>query len=146
MSGQVDISKAHYYLDLMNRAILLLRDHGIKVTPQRIAVVQAALMENRHPTADDIYEKVKDEIPMISKATVYNILNMLVDKGLLKPQILKSGTIVFDPLKEPHHHLIDIDTEEIHNIPWDAIHVTGWNSLHEFQILEYQVIMKGRRK
>ena len=83
---------------------------------------------------------------MISRATVYNTLNLLVEKGLLQAQILKEGTVVFDSNIKQHHHFIDDDTGVIYDIPWNALKVTGEKSLKGFQVREYQVILRGKRK
>jgi Fe2+ or Zn2+ uptake regulation protein len=126
--------------------INLLRECGIKPTPQRIAVVENVVKSKKHPTADDVLESARRTCPTVSRATVYNTLNLLVEKGLLRTQILKEGTVVFDPMTEQHHHFIDDDTGEIHDIPWDALSVSGREKLKGFEVREYQVIIRGRRK
>ena len=99
-----------------------------------------------HPTADEVWAKVRRSCPTISRATVYNTLNLLVEKGLLRTQILRGGTMVFDPLLEPHHHFVDDRTGRIYDIPWEAVKVTGDESLEGFDVREYQVVMKGRKR
>jgi Fe2+ or Zn2+ uptake regulation protein len=107
----------------MNDAIALLRRCDIQPTPQRLAVVNAVLKNGAHPSADDLLESVKKECPTISRATVYNTLNLLAKKGLLKTQVLREGTIVFDPNVSKHHHFIDEDSGRIYDIPWDSLQV-----------------------
>ncbi|MEK7775139.1 MAG: transcriptional repressor [Candidatus Zixiibacteriota bacterium] len=80
----------------MERAVSLLRQCGIQPTPQRMAVVECVLKRKTHASADEVLEHVRKQCPTISRATVYNTLNLLVDKGLLKGQILREGTVVFD--------------------------------------------------
>ena len=99
-----------------------------------------------HPTADEAWAKVKRTSPKISRATVYNTLNLLVEKGLLRTQILKGGTVVFDPLLEPHHHFVDDRTGRVYDVPWGAVEVTGNDLLEGFDVREYQVVMRGRKK
>jgi len=130
----------------MRDRIALLREHGIQVTPQRIAVAEVVLGADTHPTADQVWAKVRRRYPTVSRATVYNTLHLLVRKGLLKAQILKEGTVVFDPHLDPHHHLIDEETGRIHDIPWEAVRVTGHRSLRGFDVREHQVVMRGRRR
>ena len=48
-----------------------------------------------------------------------------MDKGLIKTQVLKEGTVVFDPRVEAHHHFIDLDTGQIYDVPWKALKVSG---------------------
>jgi|GEM_PF-2577255 len=76
----------------------------------------------------------------------HNTLNLLVEKGLLGMQTLRGGAVVFDPNVERHHHFVDSDTGEIFDIPWDHVRVQGQENLKDYEILEYQVIMRGRRK
>lgn len=130
----------------MFEAITVLRQCGIQPTPQRMAVVDAVLKTRAHPSADEVFESARRKCPTVSRATVYNTLNLLVEKGLLKTQILKGGTVVFDPNMSSHHHFIDEDTGIIYDIPWEALSVSGKEKLGEFEVHEYQVIMRGRRK
>ena len=130
----------------MTDASAILQSAGIQATPQRVAVAQFVFGTTSHPTANEAWAKVKRTNPTISRATVYNTLNLLVEKGLLRTQILKGGTVVFDPLLEPHHHFVDDRTGRVYDIPWDAVEVTGNDLLEGFDVREYQVVMRGRRK
>ena len=84
--------------------------------------------------------------PTVSRATVYNTLNLLVEKGLLAMQTIKEGSVVFDPNIEKHHHFVDNETGDVYDIPWDQLEVKGKEKLKDFEIVEFQVIMRGRRK
>ncbi len=130
----------------MNDAISILRDCGIQPTPQRIAVVECVLESTGHHTADDLLVYARDRCPTVSRATVYNTLNLLVKRGLMRKQLLKEGTVVFDANVERHHHLIDDETGDIYDIPWDRLEVKGADKLNEFDVTEFQVIMRGRKK
>jgi len=84
----------------------LLRQHGIQVTPQRLAVMRA-VSSNPHITADAVAEIVRTEIGAISRQSVYNVLGVLVDKGLLRRiQHIGSPTLFEDRVGDNHHHLI----------------------------------------
>ena len=61
-------------------------------------------------------------------------------------QTIKEGAVVFDPNIAKHHHFIDNETGDIYDIPWDQLEVKGKNKLRDFEIVEFQVIMRGRRK
>jgi Fe2+ or Zn2+ uptake regulation protein len=126
--------------------IQLLRQHGIQATPQRIAVADFILAAKTHPSADKVWEQVRRRCPTLSRATVYNTLNLFVDKGLIKTQVLKEGTAVFDPRVEAHHHFIDVDTGQIYDVPWQALKVSGEKALRDFDVREYQVILRGRKR
>ena len=94
----------------MGTLIDRLRHSGIQPTPQRIAVAEFVLSTAAHPTADGVWMHVRTRCPTLSRATVYNTLNLFAEKGLLKPQPLREGAVVFDPHVQPHHHFIDEDT------------------------------------
>jgi Fe2+ or Zn2+ uptake regulation protein len=130
----------------MRAALALLREHGIQATPQRIAVVRHVLRTHAHPSADEVWANVRRSCPTVSRATVYNTLNLLVGKGLLRSQVLREGTLVFDSCVAHHHHFVDEETCRIYDIPWDAVTVTGHRSLRGFDVREYEVVMRGRKR
>jgi len=130
----------------MPNAISTLRAQGIQPTPQRIAVAEYVLHTETHPSADEVWEEVQRTCPTISRGTVYNTLNLFVEKGLLQPQLLREGTVVFDPHVEAHHHFFDEETGHIYDVPWKAVKVSGADGLEGFEVREYQVVMKGGAK
>ena len=130
----------------MRGLMKILRDHGVQPTPQRIAVAEFVLNTDAHPSADEVWNRVRSRCPTLSRATVYNTLNLLAEKGLLSTQPLKEGVVVFDPNMEPHHHFIDDKSGEVFDVPWDAVKVTGEKSLEKYVVREYQVVMRGRRR
>jgi Fe2+ or Zn2+ uptake regulation protein len=84
----------------------LLRDHGIKVTAQRLAVLRA-VSRLPHDTADAIAEAVRADIGAISRQAVYDTLSMLVDKGLIRRiQPAGSPARYEDRIDDNHHHII----------------------------------------
>lgn len=123
-----------------------LRACGINPSAQRVAVAEYVLHTREHPSADHVWSRVKERFPMISRATVYNTLNLFVDRGLLRAFVLTEGRVVFDPNTEDHHHFIDEDTGEIHDVPWDAIEVADIGALEGFEVREYQVVMRGKKR
>ena len=131
---------------IMKTVIATLHKLGLQATPQRIAVAEYVLRTHSHPSADEVWENVRRRCPTISRATVYNTLNLLVEKGLLTTQVLKEGTVVFDCNVEPHHHFVDERTGRVYDVPWGAVKVTGHRSLEGFDVREHQVVMKGRTK
>lgn len=124
----------------------VLRERGVQPTPQRLAVARFVLGTSAHPTADEVWEKARRECPTLSRATVYNTLNLLVEKGLLAARVITEGVVVFDPHVERHHHFVDEATGRIHDVPWEALRVSGEGALRGFEVREYQVVMRGRRR
>jgi Fur family iron response transcriptional regulator len=124
----------------------VLREHGIQPSAQRVAVAGYVLHTSEHPSADEVWKRVRRHFPHVSRATVYNTLNLFVDKGLLREFVLTEGRVVFDPNVERHHHFIDEPSGTIHDVPWDAIRVTGVPELEGFEAREYQVVLRGKKK
>lgn len=124
----------------------LLRDHGIQPSAQRIAVAEYVLDTEDHPSADEVWQAVQDRVPMISRATVYNTLNLFVEKALLRAIALTGGHTVFDPKTDPHHHFIDEPTGRIYDVPWSALSVKDIKDLEDFDVREYQVVLRGSRR
>ncbi len=130
----------------MREVIFILRRSGIQPTPQRIAVLHSILKTTTHPSAEELLKKVRHDCPTLSRATVYNTLNLFVEKGLIKTQILKEGSVVFDPNIDKHHHFIDEESGKIYDLPWDTFAVTIKHPLADFEISDLQVVVRGRKK
>ena len=122
-----------------------LREAGIQPSAQRLALAEYVLSTEAHPSADQVWTEVRARVPMISRATVYNTLNLFVRKGLLRELQLAEGRVVFDPNMGPHHHFIDEATGRIHDVPWDALEVRRVEALRGLEVREYQVVLRGRK-
>jgi Fur family transcriptional regulator, iron response regulator len=122
-----------------------LRKSGIQPSTQRVAVAEYVLDTDAHPSAEQVWDEVKARAPTISRATVYNTLNLFVRKGLLRQLQLAEGRVGFDPNTEPHHHFIDEATGLVLDVPWDALEVRRVEALRGLDVREYQVILRGRR-
>lgn len=90
-----------------------LRQKGLKVTPQRIAVYEAVVSLKNHPAADQIIEFIRRHQPNVSPGTVYKVLDSLVDNELIKKVKNEQGVMRYDAIMGPHHHLYCIDTDKI---------------------------------
>jgi len=123
-----------------------LEEHGIHPSAQRVAVAEYVLHTTEHPSADNVWAGVQENFPMISRATVYNTLHLFVEKGLLRELHLAPDSVHFDPNTDRHHHFIDERTGRIYDIPWNQIEVSNANPLPGFEVDDYQVVMRGRRR
>jgi Fe2+ or Zn2+ uptake regulation protein len=86
-----------------------LKRAGLKLTPQRIAIVRQFAGDTTHPTAQDLFERLRPSFPSMSFATVYNTLDALARAGLAGTVRLpgKRGDAArFDPNTSPHHHAV----------------------------------------
>lgn len=88
-------------------------DNGLKVTPQRMAILEAIINLNNHPTAENIIEYIRKNHPNIATATVYKVLDALVDKDLIRKVKTEKGIMRYDALLENHHHLYLSDSDRI---------------------------------
>ncbi len=84
----------------------VLRDRGLKITPQRLAVHRAVAESVGHPDAEEIWATVRTELPNISLRTVYEVLHTLADLGEIREVDLATGSSRFDPTTSDHHHLV----------------------------------------
>ena len=75
------------------------------MTNQRLEILNFLRQSADHPTAEEIYDAVKAKLPRISKATVYNNLNFLIENDRVKMVNIK-GVSRFETKIQPHHHII----------------------------------------
>lgn len=97
----------------INRIKDKLVEKGLKVTPQRIAILEAIYKLNNHPTAEKILEYIKGSHPGISSATVYKVLDALEKSQLIKRVKTDRDIKRYDGIVENHHHLYSSDSQEI---------------------------------
>jgi Fur family peroxide stress response transcriptional regulator len=90
-----------------------LKQKGLKVTPQRVAIYEAVITLKNHPTAEQIIEFIKKKHPSISVGTVYKVLDSLVENQLLKKVKNEKDVMRYDAITEKHHHLYSTDNEII---------------------------------
>jgi Fur family peroxide stress response transcriptional regulator len=93
-----------------------LADSGLRATPQRELVYDVLLKKRDHPTADQVFTRVKEELPGISLATVYNCLETLVSCGLVRQVNLEREPTRYCPNLRPHAHFHDEKSGSTHDI------------------------------
>lgn len=94
-----------YVANMLDTATLL-RQHGVQITAQRLAVLRA-VSKNPHCRADEVVEAVLSEIGAISKQAVYDTLGILAEKGLIRRiQPAGSPALYEDRVGDNHHHVI----------------------------------------
>lgn len=84
----------------------LCHDRGLSVTPQRLAIYRSLIGSEDHPGPELVYQRIKDEFPMISLATVYKTLETFEQKGIISRVTQLHNTVRYDPLTKRHHHVI----------------------------------------
>lgn len=101
--------------DKINRFRHLLAEQGYRVTPQRIAIYEALLASKRHPSAEELYHIVRETYPMISPATVYNTLQLLVRLGLASETGFP-GETRYDGNPEAHVNILCVSCRRIFDV------------------------------
>lgn len=121
----------------------LLTEKQLKVTPQRVVIADYLFHTQDHPTADEVYEAVKDRLPACSRATIYNTLSTLQEAGVVSTMASEPGKTRYDANMCPHHHFIDTRTGAIHDIPWDQVDQLCQSLSGEYRIQDYQITFYG---
>ena len=125
----------------------MLRQHGINPTHQRIEIAHALFARAGHLSADQILAIVNNRHSETSKATVYNTLNLFLEKKLIREVIVDPNKVFYDPNTGPHHHLYNVDTGELTDIDAAAIQISGLPSLPEGTVAEgVDVIVRVRTR
>lgn len=116
--------------------IALLRKQGIAPTHQRLEIANVLFSRGEHLAADQILTLVNERHAETSKATVYNTLNLFRDCGLIREVIVDPKRVFYDPNTQPHHHLYNVDSGEITDIPADDLVVNGLPELPPGMVTE----------
>lgn len=90
---------------------------GILPTPQRLEVAAIILEKPQHLSADQIIDRLRVSGSAVSKATVYNTLNLFSARGLVKEVMVDPVRKFYDSTTRPHHHFYNVDTGELADIP-----------------------------
>ena len=106
--------------------VSLFDQHGILPTPQRLEIAAVLLSRPQHLSAEQILDQLRADGSSVSKATVYNTLNLFSERGIVKEVMVDPVRKFYDSTTHPHHHFYNVDTGELCDIPDDAV---GFSSL-----------------
>ena len=90
----------------INKFIAVLHEKGFKATPQRIEISKILSQNKKHPTAEEVYYKVREKFPTISPATVYKTIQLLKESGKVQELAFYDKKTRFDTNMEPHINLV----------------------------------------
>jgi len=132
------------YEEIKNR----LAEKGLKVTPQRMAILEAIYELNNHPTAENITEYIRQKHPNIATGTVYKVLETLVSNQLIKKVTTDKDIMRYDGIMENHHHLYCSECnliEDYHDNELDELlkNYFANKNLPGFKIEEFVLQIKG---
>jgi len=125
----------------------LLERHGIRPTSQRLRVAEILLTAPRHMTAEQILAELRGSDGHVSKATVYNTLNLFVAQGLAREIHADPERCVYDSMMAPHHHFQNVDTGEMIDIRPDDLSFARLPELPPgTEIAGVDVVIRVRRR
>lgn len=122
----------------------VLREHGLQITYQRLAIYQSLLDSSSHPSAEDIHQQVRRRFPMISLGTVYKTLERLNEVRLIQRVSPLTDVARYDAKTSDHHHLICVRCRAIVDLEDPAL--SERIQLPEdsgFQILRHHIVIEG---
>lgn len=123
------------------------RNENFKITPQRLGIFKILEGNLHHPSAEDIFLKIKKTYPTISFTTVYKTLDILEKMGEILKIAIDDDRKHYDPNTYTHHHIICIDCNKISDIDEDYIsHKLPDDILSEFTLSRYHVSFYGTCK
>ena len=126
--------------------VKLLRQHGIIPTHQRLVIAHALLSRRQHVSAEQLLTYVNQAHAEVSKATIYNTLNLLVEKSMVREVIVDPERVFYCTNMEPHNHFYDVDTNALIDIDSKLMQVTGMPDLPPGTVLEgTEIVVRIRR-
>ncbi|KAA1037660.1 peroxide-responsive transcriptional repressor PerR [Macrococcus equipercicus] len=122
----------------LHEAVQQLRDSGVRITPQRQAVLNYLIEADSHPTADEIYKALAPQYSSMSVATVYNNLKVFKESGLVKELTYGDAASRFDFDSHNHYHIICSECGKINDFHYPRLdeveniaeHITNFNVTH----------------
>ena len=119
-----------------------LKSHEIKPSFQRMKIFEYLITHRNHPTVEMIYKSLVKEIPTLSKTTVYNTLNLFIEKKIAIVIVIEENETRYDADMEIHGHFKCEECMSVYDIDIDAEKIQI-KSLDNFQINEHHLYFKG---
>ena len=120
---------------------------GILPTPQRLEIAEVLFEKPQHLSAEQIIERLRTGGSGVSKATVYNTLNLFSDRGLVRECLVDPERRFYDSNTQPHHHFYNVDTGHLIDIPREEIRL---DEIPEFpkgvRLDQVEVLIKVRNR
>jgi len=127
---------------LMKSIIEVLKEHDIAPSMQRVKILEYLRNYKTHPTADMIYQALVDEMPTLSKTTVYNTLKTLTEKGILVALSLFENEERYEYNTEPHIHFKCTECGKIYDIS-KTFECLKNEEIEGHKVLEHHINLKG---
>lgn len=119
------------------------RAANLSVTTQRIAVFEAIVRSDRHPSCEDVYREVRRRHPSLSVATVYKTVEVLIHLGVVREVPVATGSRRFDANLDKHHHLVCTKCKRIADVYDDNLDAIAPPAFSSFLPAEATVVITG---
>lgn len=114
------------------------------MTVQRRVILEELVHRKDHPTADQVYDSVRDRLAGLSRTTVYRVLDTFVKVGAIQKVLHPNAVARFDPIREQHHHLICAECGELFDLDAEAVPDLSLPALQDgFLIDDYTINFSG---
>lgn len=113
--------------------------YGLKVTPQRLAILEGLIILDNHPTAENIIRLIRLNHPNIAAGTVYKTLDTFSKKGLINKVKTELDIVRYEAVTKKHHHLYCIDSERIEDYVDDSLYELIGNYLKKNKIPFFEI-------
>jgi len=124
----------------------ILREHNLKATPQRLAILES-IQINGHINIDKLYEEIKEKFNSVSLATIYKNINAMTKSMLLFEVKLPNEKSVYEIVKEQHSHLLCTNCNEVIDIYVDTNSIASYISKkHDFAVKQSDLVLSGTCK
>ncbi len=124
-----------------------LRRAGIPPTRQRMAIAEVLFARPVHLSADQVLARVREQMPEMSRATVYNTLKLFREKNMVRELVVDPERVFYDSNTDPHYHLFDVRTGELSDVSADELQVVGTPVLPAgLELEEVDVIIRVRSR
>lgn len=126
-----------------------LKSRGLKITPQRINVLEAVYTLNNHPTADQIIEFVHSKNPSVATGTVYKALDTFVKNGVITKFHTQNEAARYDGIVSSHHHIYSSESDQIDDFKNEELDQLLYaffakNSIPDFEIESIKLQINGK--
>ncbi|MDO4691146.1 MAG: Fur family transcriptional regulator [Fusobacterium sp.] len=120
-----------------------LKEHGIKPSYQRLKIFQYMMENNNHPTVDMIYRALCPEIPTLSKTTVYNTLNLFIERKITTMVVIEENETRYDLVMGSHGHFKCVNCGKLIDIDLIDINYSACEEIQGSDITEKHIYLKG---
>lgn len=119
---------------IVQQTLRKLKEHNVRITPQRQAVLEFMIGTHMHPTADDVYKALAGRFPNMSVATIYNNLRLFTSLGIIEEMAYGDASSHFDFAQTKHYHaicgncgkVVDVFYPELDDVEVIAENLTGF--------------------